>query len=37
MPKGGKYDRCIKKVEKSLKKRHKKGNAYAICSKSRKK
>lgn len=29
MPK--KYDRCVKKVRKSLKKRKKKGNPYAIC------
>ena len=31
MPK--KYDRCVKKVKKSLKKYKRKGNAYAICSK----
>lgn len=30
---GKKYDRCVKKVKKSLKKYHKKGNAYAICNK----
>lgn len=29
MPK--KYDRCVKKVKKSLKKYKRKGNPYAIC------
>ena len=33
MPK--KYDRCVRKVKKSLKKYKRKGNAYAICSKLR--
>jgi len=35
MPK--KLDRCVRKVKKSLKKRHKKGNAWAICKASLKK
>lgn len=35
MPK--KYDRCVSKVSKSLKKRGKKGNPYAICRASMKK
>ena len=35
MPK--KYDRCVKKVRRSLKKRKKKGNPYAICRASMKK
>ena len=35
MPK--KYDRCVKKVKKSLKKYKRKGNAYAICNSSMKK
>lgn len=32
MPK--KYDRCVRKVRKSLKKTGKKGNPYAICRKT---
>lgn len=32
-----KLERCVKKVRKSLKKRKKKGNAYAICNASIKK
>jgi len=32
MPK--KFDRCVRKVRKSLKKYHKKGNPYAICRKT---
>lgn len=35
MPK--KYDRCVKKVKKSLKKYKRKGNPYAICKASMKK
>ena len=30
-----KFDRCVKEVRKSLKKYHRKGNAYAICAKAR--
>ena len=32
-----KYDRCVEDVSKSLKKYHRKGNPYAICSKLRNK
>ena len=35
MPK--KFDRCVRKVKKSLKKRKRKGSAYAICKASIKK
>jgi len=34
---GKKYDRCVKKVEKSLKKSKRKGNAFAICQGLRRK
>lgn len=31
-PRGSKYDRCLKKVRRSLKRSHRSGNEYAICS-----